>query len=127
MTTKPSRISEPPIEAGTVIVVPFPYSDRHAEKRRPALVVSSASLAGDGLLWVIMITTAKRGTGPHDLVIRDPAAAGLSAPCVVRPTKIACIEPTRILRRAGRLEAATAARALSAVRSFVASARTIRS
>ena len=33
-----------------IVVVPFPYADRLAEKRRPALVISSAKLAATGLL-----------------------------------------------------------------------------
>ncbi len=37
-----------------VIIVPFPYVDRFAEKRRPALVISSAALATFGVLWVAM-------------------------------------------------------------------------
>ena len=42
-----------------IVVVPFPYSDRLAEKRRPALVVSHPALAeGLGRVWVAMITSA---------------------------------------------------------------------
>ena len=41
-----------------VIVVPFPYSERLAEKRRPALVVSNARLHREGYLWIVMITGA---------------------------------------------------------------------
>jgi len=91
-----------------VVVVPFPYADRLAEKRRPALVVSNQSLAQAGLVWVVMITTAKRGATEQDIAIEDRAAAGLPVPCVVRPAKIACIEPERILRRAGHLAAPVA-------------------
>ena len=43
-------ISERPrYAAGDVVVVPFPYADRLAEKRRPALVVSGPQLARFGL------------------------------------------------------------------------------
>jgi PemK-like protein. len=41
-----------------VVIVPFPYVDRLAERRRPALVISSAALARHGVLWVAMITSA---------------------------------------------------------------------
>src|ERR1041385_383118 len=46
-----------------IVVVPFPYADRLAENRRPALVISNRKLAGHGLIWVAMITrrTTKRG------------------------------------------------------------------
>ena len=42
-----------------VAVVPFPYADRLAEKRRPALVISNHKLAAHGLIWVAMITSAE--------------------------------------------------------------------
>jgi len=87
-----------------VVVVPFPYADRLAEKRRPALIVSNESLRIHGLLWIVMITSARNERWSCDVPIADPASAGLPAPSVVRTAKIACIEPARILRAAGRLD-----------------------
>jgi hypothetical protein len=49
----------------------------------------------------------------------DLALAGLPAPCVVRPTRIATVEPSRIVRKAGRLGREETARALATVRAFV--------
>ena len=93
----------------TLIVVPFPYSDRLAEKRRPALVVSSPLLEGEhGLLWVAMVTSQLRTHGTGDVIVSDLAAAGLPAPSLVRTTKLATIEPARVIRNAGRLPAADA-------------------
>ena len=40
---------------------------------------------------------------PDDVPIEDLATAGLDAKSVVRPVKLACIEPGRILRRIGLL------------------------
>lgn len=118
--TKRSRSFEGSYGAGSVVVVPFPYSDRLSEKRRPAVVVSAPEVEASGLLWVLMVTTAKRGTQPLDVPIDDAAAAGLTRPCVVRPTKIACIEPARIVRRAGSLTRTTSDRVLRTVRALVA-------
>jgi mRNA-degrading endonuclease toxin of MazEF toxin-antitoxin module len=42
------------------------------------------------------------------VAIANQARAGLPAPSVVRTAKIACIEPGRIERRAGRVDKATA-------------------
>jgi mRNA interferase MazF len=104
---------------GDVVVVPFPYSDRLAEKRRPALVVSNPRLAEQGLVWLAMITSARQNALPFDAPIADLALAGLPAPSLVRPTKIATVEPSRIVRKAGRLGGAEIARALATVRAFV--------
>ena len=105
--------------AGDVVVVPFPYSDRLAEKRRPAVVVSNALLATQGYIWLVMITSARQTTLPHDAPIADLARAGLPSPCIVRPTKVATVEPSRILRKAGRLGRKEIASMLATVRGFV--------
>lgn len=95
-------------DAFDIIVVPFPYADRLAKKRRPALVISNRRLAAHGLMWVAMITSAENEAWPSDVGIGDFKRAGLPAPSVVRPAKIACIEPGRIDRRIGRLDKAAA-------------------
>ena len=91
------------VAAWDVIVVPFPTSERLAEKRRPALVISNATLHGDGFLWIAMITGASKERRAGDLVIRDLAAASLPGASMVRTSKIATIEPERIVRRIGTL------------------------
>ncbi len=78
-------------EQGDIIRVPFPYTDRDTRQRRPALVVSDGPV-GDGkdLLWVVMITSAANRSWSNDVPV--PKQAGLPAPSVVRPVKIATIE-----------------------------------
>ena len=107
------------LDAFDVIVVPFPYADRLAEKRRPALVISNRKIAAHGLVWVAMITSADNDAWASDVAIKDLKRAGLPAPSVVRPAKIACIEPSRIERRAGRLDRATARVVAQRVRGFL--------
>jgi mRNA interferase MazF len=103
-----------------IVVVPFPYADRLAEKRRPALVISNESLRRFGLLWLAMITSAGNAPWACDVPITDLERAGLPAASVVRPAKIAAVDPARILRRAGALDPATARRVGRALSSFVA-------
>ncbi len=105
--------------AGDIVVVPFAYSDRLAEKRRPAVVISNAKLARFGVVWVAMITSAENEPWSCDVRIVDIARAGLPAASVIRPAKIACIEPTRILRRAGKLDRATAHAVAQEIRDFL--------
>ena len=61
-----------------VVVVPFPYADRLAEKRRPALVISSARLAPYGLVWVAMITSAENEPRPSDVSLDGRIIAAFS-------------------------------------------------
>jgi len=102
-----------------VIIVPFPYSDRLAEKRRPALVISSPALRPLGLLWVAMITSAENQSWSCDVRIEDLKRAGLPAASVVRTAKIACVEPARVLGPAGRLDRTTARKVAARLRQFL--------
>jgi mRNA interferase MazF len=102
-----------------IVVVPFPYADRLAEKRRPALVISNRKLALHGLVWLAMITSAANEPWPTDIAIVDLRRSGLPAPSVVRPAKIACIEPSRIDRRIGRLDKAAARAVGQRLRGFL--------
>jgi mRNA interferase MazF len=44
------------------------------------------------LLWVLMITSAGHRRWPGDVDVSDLLEAGLPAPSIVRPTKLATIE-----------------------------------
>ena len=110
------------LPSGTVVVVPFPYSDRLAEKRRPALVVSGEAVAAAGYVWIAMITSARNTRAAGDVRIDDLKSAGLGVASVVRPIKLACIEPTRILRRIGTLPHQTAAQVYTTIRSLIGAA-----
>jgi mRNA interferase MazF len=109
-------------DAFDIVVVPFPYADRLAEKRRPALVISNRKLAPFRLIWVAMITSADNAPWSCDVAIGDLTRAGLPAPSVVRPAKIACIEPSRIERRAGKLDKATARAVAQKLKGFLGGA-----
>jgi mRNA interferase MazF len=104
---------------GTVVVVPFPYSDRLAEKRRPAVVVSGPTVAAAGFVWIAMITSARNAAAAGDLPIHDLATAGLAVASVVRPLKIASIEPSRILRATGVLRSDAAAEVYARLHSMI--------
>ena len=104
-----------------IVVVPFPYSDRFAEKVRPALVVSNDRLARIGFIWIVMITSAKRVPLSDDVLIRELEPTGLSAHSVVRPAKIACTEASRLIGRIGRLRDDEAAAVFLKLHDFLAS------
>jgi mRNA interferase MazF len=108
------------LKAGAVVVVPFPSADRLAEKRRPALVVSNDRVLSQGFVWLVMITSIGRGDPAAVVAISDHAAVGLSHPSFVRPAKIACIEPGRILRIIGSLSATDTAAVADRLHSFIA-------
>jgi mRNA interferase MazF len=104
---------------GAVLVLPFPYSDRLAEKRRPAVVISKPAMErAHGLVWVAMVTSDRGARRKDDVPISQLAKAGLPSASLVRPSKIATIEPARVLRAAGALTRHELAAVLAAVEQY---------
>ena len=95
--------SSPSYRSWDVVVVPFPYTEMLAEKRRPALVISGPKLHRLGFLWLVMITGAAKQKRLGDIVISDLQSAGLPGASMARTSKIATVEPTRVLRRIGAI------------------------
>lgn len=91
-------------EPGDVVVVPFPFTDKKASKRRPALVLSDAAEFDAGHTVMAMITSRDNTHWPLDVVIHDGVAAGLNAPSMVR-MKLFTLDNRLILRKAGALAA----------------------
>ena len=73
-------------ERFTVVRVPFPFTDRTASKRRPALVLSGANAFNtpSGHSVLAMITSQGNTPWPLDCMISDLTGAGLPAPSMVR-------------------------------------------
>ena len=89
-----------------VVVVPFPFTDRGATKRRPALVLSSSAFNQKAQHSVLaMITSAGQSSWPGDYFIEDLDAAGLPGECVIR-LKLFTLDHRLVIRKAGALGAA---------------------
>lgn len=98
--------AEPPLQAFDVVVVPFPFTDRKASKRRPALVLSTQAFNQASRHSVLaMITSAEQSGWMGDCAIENLRAAGLSAPCIAR-LKLFTLDHRLIIRVCGRLAAA---------------------
>lgn len=98
-----SPISEMELSPGDVVIVPFPFTDREASKRRPALVCSSREFTEQSRHVVLaMITTSTAESWPGDVPIKDLAAAGLPERSTVR-WKLFTLDASLIIRRAGEL------------------------
>ncbi|HWB48962.1 MAG TPA: type II toxin-antitoxin system PemK/MazF family toxin [Stellaceae bacterium] len=95
-----------PFEFGAIVLVPFPFTDPAASKRRPAVVVSNFSYSSVRPDIIVMAVTsqlrANRGLG--DVPVGDWQAAGLLKPSVIKPV-LATLEQSLVLRRLGVLDA----------------------
>ncbi len=93
------------LEAFDTVVVPFPFTDQTASKRRPALVVSRAEFnLAENHSVLAMITSAEQSHWLADYSISNLQEAGLSNPCVIR-LKLFTLDHRLILRKAGKLSA----------------------
>ncbi len=100
-----------------VVRVPFPFTDRQAEKVRPALVVSDQTAfnrpAGHSVM--AMITSASHVPWPLDAPIIDLKSAGLPAPSIVR-FKLFTLDHRLVRGKLGRLAEKDRARMQKAAR-----------
>lgn len=93
----------PGFSPGDVVIVPFPFTDRRAAKRRPALVCSTALFNSKARHAVLaMITSATHSPWLGDVPIADLRDAGLPSASVVR-WKVFTLDSSFIIRRAGTL------------------------
>ena len=85
-----------------VVVVPFPFTDRAATKRRPAVALSRKRFSSHGHTVLAMITSAVHAPWPGDTRLADLDSAGLRKPCLVR-LKIFTLDNRLIERQIGQL------------------------
>lgn len=90
-------------EAWEIVTVPFPFTDKAVQKKRPALVLSAKAFNRHGHSVMAMITSSSV-PWPGDTPIADLTSAGLSSPCVVR-LKLFTIDNRLFLRKIGQLSA----------------------
>lgn len=89
-------------EALDVVVVPFPFSERPATKRRPAVVVSVSPFNTAHTAKVLAMVTSADTRWPSDVALRDWRYAGLDVACWVR-FKLFTLDDHLIIRKAGAL------------------------
>ena len=90
-------------KAGSVVIVPFPFTDKHTTKKRPAVVISTAGYQEQTHhVLLMMITSAKQRAWAFDTPLMDLVSAGLPQPCIVRQ-KLFTLDEQLIIRQVGQL------------------------
>lgn len=89
---------------GDLVLVPFPFSNQSASKKRPAVIVSSARYHRDRRDLIILAVTSqvRPSLGFGERPIQAWESAGLLKPSVLKPL-VATIERGLVLRRLGQL------------------------
>jgi len=87
---------------GDVVVLPFPFSDLSASKKRPALVIAAVPPHNDVILCMITSKNTKDSSA-IPITKTDFATGGLPRDSNIRPNRLFTAESTLILRTAGKL------------------------
>ncbi|MEO5574036.1 MAG: type II toxin-antitoxin system PemK/MazF family toxin [Gammaproteobacteria bacterium] len=91
-------------EFGDIVLVPFPFTDQTASKKRPAVVVSSAAYHRERSDLILMAVTSQVRSIPTvgEASVKHWQVSGLLKPSVIKPV-ITTAEKGLILRTLGRL------------------------
>jgi len=86
---------------GDVVVIPFPFSDLSASKRRPALVL--ANLQGNDILLCQITSQNSIEKTALPLKIEDFTSGTLPSNSFIRPMRIFTADKTLIIKKAGTI------------------------
>ncbi len=88
-----------------LVAVPFPFTNRTATKRRPALIVSAGTFNHTHGHSILAMVTTAAGMWPSDVMIGNWEDAGLRVPCKVR-WKLFTLDNNLVSGSIGRLSPA---------------------
>jgi mRNA-degrading endonuclease toxin of MazEF toxin-antitoxin module len=91
-------------EFGDVVLVPFPFTDQSASKRRPAVVVSSPAYHSDHINVILMPVSSQISASLRvgEVSVTDWKKAGLIGPSIVKAV-MTTVERRLVIRKLGTL------------------------
>lgn len=93
------------MDKGTIVLVPFPFTDLSGQKVRPALVLY-ASKRGEDCVAAFITSSKHRGKSIFDVSLPPSAKNGIKVISTVKADKLATIQKKIVLGELGVLEAA---------------------
>ena len=87
------------MKKGSVVLIPFPFTDLKGSKIRPAVVLSQSELD----VTICFITSELKWKTEYDVSAFPSKSNGLKAPSLIRTGKIATIDSTLVLGELGEL------------------------
>ncbi len=90
---------------GDIVLVPFPFTDQSAIKKRPAVIISSDEYNRNRPDIILMAVTSQMRSADFygDLTVKQWQKAGLLMPSVIKPI-CTTIEKPLVLKTLGRLQ-----------------------
>jgi mRNA interferase MazF len=88
-------------EKGTIVLVPFPFTDLSGSKVRPAIIISH-KLGGDDVI-VAFISAKQSRTEKYDMRLVPSSLNGLKRASIVKCAKLATLDKKIILGKLGKI------------------------
>jgi len=104
---------------GDVVIIPFPFSDLSASKKRPAFVL--ADLSGDDIIVCQITSKSKSDSFALPVGASDFISGGLPVDSFIRPNRIFTADKNIILSVAGHLDEAKIRSAINTVITIISS------
>ncbi len=89
---------------GTVVLVPFPFTDLSGNKVRPAVVVSNGKVGAD--VVVLFVTSQSKLKAKHIVLVKADEQSGIKTDSKIICSKIATLEAKIVLGELGQLPSA---------------------
>jgi mRNA interferase MazF len=104
-------------ERGDLLLVPFPFSDLSATKRRPVLALTAADSFGD----FIALPVTSRPQAEHGLPISsaDLISGSLPAPSWIRTNRIVTLNVSLVVKTVGRISERAVSAAVQQVCAYI--------
>jgi len=90
------------IKKGTIVLVPFPFTDLSGNKLRPALVISKIP-DGDDVVVVFISSQKPKRIGKFDISVEIDSQNRLKANSVIKCSKIATLDKRVVIGELGNL------------------------
>lgn len=103
----------------SIVVVPFPFTDKNHAKKRPALVIGSMDHQEQTQhITLLMITSAKNSAWPSDYLISSLENTGLTSSSIIRQ-KLFTIDSRLIIKNIGELSSTDTEEVLKLLKSHL--------
>ena len=103
------RLSEDIISQGSVVILPFPFSDLQRKKARPAIVVSNNryNRYSDDVVAIPLTSNLRPSKYGVPVTRRDMESGKLVVDSIARVDKIFSVEKKIVIKRIGKIDSKT--------------------
>jgi len=91
------------VQTGDIVIVSFPYTDLVSFKARPAVVVAQTKDNYNDVIVALISSVVPATVSPYQMVLQPDNINNLRAPSVIKVSRLATVEETKIVAVIGKL------------------------